>query len=349
VDQHFADYEAEIRFLHNSLAKAEKSLREVRKSLRQAKEAADESNHALDAAQEAIADRDYEIEVKKNVIAELEKDVKHCQQHHPPPVPPSKWRRSDGAVSRFNVDANRSPKSFNNPNSAAALSPSLIGRPFAASPKQSPEGSSTISAPNTPRSILGAASSCASSPSAGGNPFPKPHHRKRGPNSYDYTPFTTEALVNGLSSAASTSKSLSEDSNSQRPGGNHVRKSSLEQLIAAKNDNNAASALQKSHKRSRQTARPSASNPHLRDAQTSLPWTDAPAMPPRPPVMSGGLGISADPTSDTQEQKLRKKRGALGDLFRRKDHGATVVDDMIKNQGGTVMNDIAQTLEYSGL
>jgi len=252
------------------------------------------------------------------MIAKLEKDVKHCQRHHPPPVPPSKWRGSDGAVSRFNIDANRSP---------TALSPSLIGRPFAASPKQSSEGSSTISAPKTPRSALGAASSCAPSPSAGGSHFPKPYHRKRGPKSYDYT-LTAEALINSLSSAASPSKSLPNDSNSQRLDGNHVRKSSLDQLIAAKNFSNTTSAVQKSHKRS-QTAHPLASNPNLRDAQTSLPLTDAPAMLPRPPIMSGGLGISADPTSDTQEQMLRKRRGTLGDLFRRKDQGGMIVDDMI--------------------
>jgi hypothetical protein len=329
VDQHFADYEAEIRFLRKSLAEAEKSLHEVRKSLREIKEAADDSNHALDAAQEAIADRDYEIEIKNNVIAELEKDVKHCQQHHPSPAPPSKWRGSDGAVSRFNVDANRFPKSPETTNSATALSPSLIGRPFVASPKQNSGGSSTVSAPKTPRSTVGAASSCAPSPSAGGSPFPQPYQRSPGPKPGSCTPLTAEALATALSSAAGPSSSLAEASDGHRPEGHHARKSNLEQLIGATNNSSTASAAQKSHQRSRRTIQSSASTPNLRDAQTSLPWSDAPTMPPLPPMMSGGLGISEGPSSDMQEHKLRKKRGALGDLFRRKDQGSTVVDDLV--------------------
>ena len=60
-------------------------------------------------------------------------------------------------------------------------------------------------------------------------------------------------------------------------------------------------------------------------------------------------GNLTDPISDTQELKLRKKRGALGDLFRRKDQGGTIVDDMVKAQGGTVMGDIANTIEHCGL
>ena len=237
VDQHFADYEAEIRFLRNSLAEAEKSLREVRKSLREAKEAAEDSNHALDAAQEAIADRDYEIQIKKNVIAELEKDVKHCQQHHLPPAPPSKWRGSDGAVSRFNVDANRSPKSKSpeTMNPATALSPSLIGRPFAASRRPTSEGSSTVFAPKTPRSTFVAPSSGAPSPSAEGSPFPQPQNRNRCPKPSDYTPLTAEALATALSSAAGPQYLLADVSDSQRPDGHHMRKSSLDQLIAATN------------------------------------------------------------------------------------------------------------------
>jgi hypothetical protein len=342
VDQHFSDYEAEIRYLRNSLAEAERSLREVRTSLREAKEAADNSNHALDAAQEAIADRDYEIQIKKNVITELEKDVKHCQQHHPPPAPPSKWRVSDGAVSRFNVDANRSPKakSPGTTNFATALSPSLIGRPFAASPKPSPEGS-TVSTPMTPRSTFVASSCGAPSPSAGGSPFPKPQHCNQGPKPSAYTPLTTEALVTALSSAAGRSGTLADASNSQRPDGYHVQQSNLEQLVAITNNSNNTSAAQKSNKHSRRTAQPSASNPNFRDVQTSLPWGDAPATPPRPPMMSSGLGISTESISETQEQRLRKKRGALSDLFRRKGQGGLIMDDMVKDQGGAVMSDIA--------
>jgi hypothetical protein len=346
VDQRFADYEAEIRFLRNNLAEAEKSLREVRKSLREAKEAADDSNHALDAAQDAIADRDYEIEVKKNVIAELERDVKHCQRHHPPPTPPSKWRGSDGAVSRFNVDANRSPKSPDSKNSATALSPSLIGRSFAASPKSISEGSSTASAPKTPRSTF----SGAPSPSTGGSPFPQSHQRLYGAKSSTYTPLPAEALATALSSAAGPSKSLGRDGDGQSPDIPHVRKNSLEQLLEATNKSSTTSATQKQHHRSRRAMPPSASTPNLRDAQNTLPWNDAPALPPRLPMMSGGLGIIEGPTNETQEQKFRKMRGALGDIFRRKDQGPAIVDDMVRHKDqGSTMNDIAHALDYCGI
>jgi hypothetical protein len=264
--------------------------------------------------------------------------VRHCLQHHPPPAPPSKWRGSDGAVSRFNVDANRSPRSPETTNAAAALSPSLIGRPFAASSKPSSEGSSTVSAPKTPRSIFAAPSSGAPSPSGGGSPFPQPHRRSQGFKPGAHTPLTADALPTALFSAAGPSKSLAEDSDSQRPNGHHVRKSSIEQLITATNNTSTASAAQKSHLRSRQIKQSSASSPNLRDAQNPLPWSDPLALPPRLPMMSGGLGIWEDPTGDTQEQKLRKKRGGLGDIFRRR--------DQVKDQDGTILDDMVHAVDF---
>lgn len=340
MDQRFADYEAEIRFLRNSLAEAEKCLREIRKSLCEANEAADDSNHALDAAQEAIADRDYEIEIKKSVIAELEKDVKHCQKYHPPPAPPSKWRGSDGAVSRFNVNVNHSPKSPETTNSAAALSPSLIGRSFAASPKPTSEGSSTVSAPKTARSTLFAPSG-APSPSAGGNPFPQSPHRSQGPKPGAHTQLAVGALLTALSTAAGPPKFLDEASGDQHLDEHHVRKSSLEQLIMATNDGCTATATQKSQIRSRRIKQSSVSNPNLRDTQNPLSCSDVPALPPRLPMMSGGLGISEDSMGDKQEQKLRKKRGGLGDIFRRK--------DQVKDQGSAIVDDMVHAMEFSGV
>jgi hypothetical protein len=236
------------------------------------------------------------------VIAELERDVKHCQRHHPPPTPPSKWRGSDGAISRFNVDANRSPKSPDSKNSATTLSPSLIGRSFAASPKLSSEGSPTVSAPKTPRSTFVALSSGAPSPSAGGNLFPQSHQRLHGAKSSTYTPLPAEALATTLSSAAGPSKSLGKGGDGQSPDVPHVRKNSLEQILEATNKSSTASTTQKQHYRRRRAMPPSASTPNLRDAQNTLPWNDAPALPPRLPMMSGGLGIIEGPISETQEQ-----------------------------------------------
>lgn len=254
------------------------------------------------------------------MIAELERDVKHCQRHHPPPTPPSKWRRSDGAVSRFNVDANRSPKSPDSKNSATTLSPSLIGRSFAASPKSI---SSTVSAPKTPPSTF----SGAPSPSAGGSPFPQSHQRLHGAKSSTYTPLPAEILATSLSSAAGPSKSLAKDGDSQSPDIPHVQNNCLEQLLESTNKSSTTSATQKQQHRSRRAMPPSASTPNLSDTQNTLPWNDAPALPPRLPMMSGGLGIIEGPINETQEQKLRKMRGALGDIFRRKDQGPAIVDD----------------------
>lgn len=351
MDQQFADYEAEIRFLRNNIAEAQKSLREVRKSLREAKEAADDSSRELDTAQEAISDRDYDIEMKKNVIIELEKEVKHCQSHHSPPKLPSKLRGSDRAVSRFNVDATRFPKSPESNKSATTLSPSLIGRPYAASSKPSSDGSSTVSGPKTPRSTFITPSSVAPSPLAGGSPFPQSRHRSHSPKASSHTPLTAEALAIALSSAAGPSKSPGEPVYFQSPDVPCVRKGSFEQTFDATKNSSTASTTSKPHRRSGRPIPPAISTPNLRDAQNLLSWSDPPAVPPRLPMMSGGLGIIGGPGNETQDQKLRKKRAALGDLFRRKDSGFPTGDDMVrpKDQGGTVMGDMVHALDYCGI
>ena len=55
--------------------------------------------------------------------------------------------------------------------------------------------------------------------------------------------------------------------------------------------------------------------------------------------MSGGLGISEDSVSDIQEQKLRKKRGGLGHIFRRK--------DQVKDQGGRIVDNMVHILNQT--
>jgi hypothetical protein len=274
--------------------------------------------------------------------------VKHCQKHHPPPTLPSKWRGSDGAVSRFNTDTKRSPKSPECKSLATTLSPSLIGRPFAVSPNLSSESFSTVSAPKTPRSTFVDPSSSNPSPSTGGSPFPQSQQRNQAPKSSTHAPVVAEALATALLSAAGPSKSSIDATDVQSQDIPHARKSSLEQLIESTNKISTASAGPNPRPRSRRAVPCSTSTPNLRDAQNTLPWNDAPALPSRLPMMSGGLGIIVGPGNETQELKVRKKRGALGDLFRRKDSGLATGDNMVhpKDQGSTVMGDMAHALEY---
>jgi hypothetical protein len=273
----------------------------------------DGSNHAVQVAQEAIAERDYEIEVKNHLIAELEKEVNHCQKHHPAPLPPPKWRGSDGAVSRFNIDAKRSPKSPAATNSSAAVSPSLISRPFTATPRQSTEGSPRAPLPKTPRPKVVAASSLAPSSSTGGSPLVQPDLRSQAPSSAIYSPLTLEALSAALASAAGTSKALTDASQDH-----HIRKPSIEVARTSKHKSVTTSPAHQSRKASNRVLQSPASSPNLRHTQDFMPSRT----PPLPPIMSGGLGIFEVSNSETQDQKLRKKRAGLGDMFRRKDQGA---------------------------
>lgn len=267
--------------------------------------------------------------------------MKNCQKHHPPPTPPSKCRGTDGAVSRFNVDANRSPRSPQTKASATKLSPSLIGRPFAASPNSSSERSSTASAPKTPWLTFVAPPSGVLSPSAACNPSPQSHHHNRGPKPSSYTPLTEKALATAFSYAAGPSNCLAEAADGKSPDLPHARKSSFDQPIEATNSSNTTSAAQKSHHRSHRPMPSSASTQCLRDAQNSLPCSDASALPPRLPIMSSGLGIVEGRINETQDQKLHKKRGALGDFFRRRDQGISTMDDIVhgKDRGNSIMDD----------
>lgn len=308
MDQQFADYEAQIRSLRNSLAEREKSLR-------QAREAADASNYVIQVAKETIALRNQEIELRNNRIAELEREVNHCQQHHPAPPTPSKLRGSDAAISRFNVDARRSPKSPTTTNSSAAVSPFLSGRQFAVtlSPKQSTEESPTALPRKPDRPKFFTVSSVAPPSSAEGSPVLRPETRSHASPSAIYSPLTIETLSAALASAAGTSKAPTEASE-----GYHIRKPSDEVVKTAKSKSASTSPAHKPQTASRRALQSPASSPNLCLSKDYTPSR----MPPLPSIMSGGLGIFDVSNSEMQDQKLRKKRGGLGDIFRRKDQGA---------------------------